>query len=294
MMNLFTELELLRFDRIAFAHSLTAADYRYRLDNLGYGIYGEAPEKGGVLEIGFVEENPLILHTDAGDFEIGENCIFVIPPNCSFSVESRDPGIHRHTGVEFLISCNATKVPAFQQPEGQTLTLPLIIPPMPGSNEVFSLIRSVVCTWGAQPVRSYFEECAEFMLLLSKLSQLAWSAEDSDRVSPGNRRYCTRAKTYVSENIHRGLTVSEISEALSISKNYLTNIFKDTEGMPLKEYINRRKLGYMLELMRRYDYSLAQAAEYVGYNDPNYVSRLFKKYYGVTVSQYRNALDQKG
>lgn len=43
----------------------------------------------------------------------------------------------------------------------------------------------------------------------------------------------------------------------------------------------------MTELMRRYDYSLAEACEHVGYQDPNYVSRLFKKYYGTTISRYR-------
>ena len=46
-MNLFTEIEILSFDRIAFAHSLSAVDYHYALQNNGYGIYAETPENGG-------------------------------------------------------------------------------------------------------------------------------------------------------------------------------------------------------------------------------------------------------
>ena len=55
------------------------------------------------------------------------------------------------------------------------------------------------------------------------------------------------------------------------------------------EYINRRKLSYMVELIRRYDYTLAEAGEHVGYNDVNYISRIFKRYYGMTVTEYKRS-----
>ena len=286
-MDLFAQIEVLRFDRIAFAHSLSTQDYAFSLENRGYGIYGKTPENGGVLEIGFVEKNPLVLTTALGEFLLEEDCIFMIPPNCSFTARVATPGPHRHTSVEFLLSCNSRIVPEFRLPEGCTLTLPLVIPPSSGNNELFALIRSVVHSKTAQPDRSYFEECADFMLLMSKLSQLAWTATTGSGISPGNRRYCQRAKAYISEHIHRKITVGQIADALGISKNYLTNIFKDTEHISLMEYINRRKLSHMLELMRRYGYSISQGAECVGFSDANYVSRIFKRYYGVTIREYR-------
>ena len=161
------------------------------------------------------------------------------------------------------------------------VTLPLVIPPCPGSGEVFSLIRSIAVAKTARLERSWFAECADFMLLLSRLCALTDQA-----ASPGKQRYCEKAKTFVSRNIHRGLTVGEIAGHLGISKNYLTNVFKEGEGIPLTEYISRCKLSHMTELMRRYGYSLMEACEHVGYTDANYVSRLFKKYYGTTVTRY--------
>jgi AraC-like DNA-binding protein len=118
--------------------------------------------------------------------------------------------------------------------------------------------------------------------------------ESGDNASPGNRRHCIRAKAYISENINRRLSVSDVANAIGVSKNYLTNVFKEGEGIPLTEYINRCKLSYMTEFMRRYGYSLTEAAEHVGYQDANYVSRLFKKYYGMTVSDYRKTMEKKG
>ena len=288
-MNLFTQFEILSFDRIAFAHSLSATNYRYALQNQGYGIYGETPENGAVLEIGFVEQNPILLICEDHEYRIEENCIFVIPPQCCFEVRTAEPGLHRHTSVEFLIRCACDFTDTCSSPVGNTLTLPMILPASPSSNEVISLIRTIVLAKNAHPGRSYFEECADFMLLLHKLSCLAREGEENDDVSPGNRRYCDHAKAFISENIGKRITVCEVAEAVGLSKNYLTNVFSCAEGIPLMEYINKRKLTYMMDLIRRYNYTLAEAGEHVGFTDVNYVSRMFKKYYGMTITEYKRS-----
>ena len=130
------------------------------------------------------------------------------------------------------------------------------------------------------------------MQLLHKLSQRIHS-EDAGAVSPGNRRHCARAKAYISENINRRISVSDVAAAVGVSKNYLTNVFSGSEGVPLMEYINRSKLSYMLVLIRRYGYTLQQAGKQVGYSDVNYISRIFKRYYGMTVTEYKRSLEQE-
>ncbi len=286
-MNLYTQFEILSFDRIAFAHSLSANNYRYTLQNQGYGIYGDTPEDGAVLEIGFVEQNPILLTYEDKEYRLDENCIFVIPPNCTFGVRTLDKGIHRHTSVEFLIKCRNCFTDACPPPSGNTLSLPMILPPSQSSKDVISLIRSIVLEKNTRHSRSYFEECADFMLLLHKLSYLAQEVVGGDGITPANHRYSTQAKAYVSENIGKKVTVSEVAAAVGLSKNYLTNIFSASEGITLTEYINRRKLSYMVELIRRYGYTLAEAGEHVGYTDVNYISRMFKRYYGMTVTEYK-------
>lgn len=289
----FTELEILAFDRIALAHSLVSDNYCYQLNNQGYGIYGKTPENGGILEIGFVEQNPVILSGESGEFLIEENGIFIIPPRCSFSVSVKNEGLHRHTCAEFLIRCHTRQVETCPPPSGKKVTLPLYIPPSPDNNEIFALIRNIACAKTAQLDRSYFEECADFMLLIHKLCERLRIGDESDPVSPGNRRHCTRAKAYISQNINRRLTVADVANAVGVSKNYLTNVFSSSEGVPLMEYINRSKLSYMMVLIRRYGYTLAQAGKHVGLTDVNYISRIFKRYYGMTVTEYKRSLERQ-
>lgn len=286
-----TELEILAFDRIALAHSLVSDNYNYQLSNQGYGIYGKTPANGGILEIGFVEQNPVVLSGELGEFLLEENGIFIIPPRCSFSVSVQNEGLHRHTCVEFLVRCRSRQTEVCPPPAGKKVTLPLYIPPSPENSEIIALIRNIVCAKIAQPDRTYFEECADFMLLIHKLCERIKAEDSAGTVSPGNRRHCARAKAYISQNIDRRLTVSDVANAIGVSKNYLTNVFSGSEGVPLMEYINRSKLSYMMVLIRRYGYTLQQAGKQVGFTDVNYISRIFKRYYGMTVTEYKRTLE---
>lgn len=293
MYNPFTELEILCFERTALAHTLISDDYNYALSNQGYGIYGKTPPGGGILEIGFVEQNPVVLRCPEGELLVEENGIFILPPRSEFQVSANAPGLHRHTSAEFLIRCRCRQVETCPPPVGRTITLPLYIPPAPENSEIFALIRSIACAKTAQPERSYFEECGEFMALLHKLNERVRSIGSTDAVSPGNRRHCARAKAFISQNISQRLTVGTVAAAVGVSKNYLTNVFSSSEGIPLMEYINRSKLSYMITLIRRYDYTLAQAGKHVGLTDVNYISRIFKRYYGMTVTEYKRSLERQ-
>ena len=291
--NMFTQIQFMAFNRIALAHSLIDSEYRYELCNIGYGIYGKTPKCGGIMEIGFVEQNPVILKNEHGEFTIEENGIFIIPPESRFSVSTKEPGPHRHTAVEFLGRFRTKPTNGYVPPAKKFVTLPLYIPPSPENTEICALIRSIVKAKMAQEERSYFEDCADFMLLIHKICQRLEKMDPNETTSPGNRRHCSRAKAYISQNIDHRMTVAEIADAIGVSKNYLTNIFSSSEGMPLTEYINKSKLSYMMILVRRYGYTLAQAGMHVGLSDVNYISRIFKKYYGMTVTDYKRSFEKE-
>ncbi len=292
---MFAEINIFSFEKIAFAHSLAADNYSFRIDTHSYGMYGKTPENGGVLEIGFVEQNPIVCSGPLGEFVFEENGIFIIPPHCQFEISVKNPHqLHRHTSAEFLIQSHVSMVNTCPPPTGHTVTLPLYIPASAENSEIFNLIRSIARAKTAQLERSYFEECADFMTLIHKLAERVQQCQaDTDLISPGNRRHCIRAKAFISENISRRLTVSDVANAIGVSKNYLTNVFSSTEGVPLMEYINRSKLSYMIVLIRRYGYTLAQAGKHVGFTDVNYISRIFKRYYGMTVTEYKRSLERE-
>lgn len=283
--------ELLTFEKIAFAQSLALPGYSYELNNKGFGVYGTAPENGGLLEIGFVEENPLCLTGKDGSFTVDEQGIFIIPPESEFSVRAVNSGMHRHTSAEFLITYSV---------DGQTaspsrrFSFPVVLQPSIENEKIISVIRAAAQAKTTQLSQSYFEECELFMRLMRLLADRIADGNENGDASPSHRLICKRAKAYIAANIPSHITVGEIADSVGISKNYLTNVFSRTEGVSLIEYINRLRLMQTVDLIMKYGYTLSEAGEQVGFSDVNYLSRIFKKYYGMTFSEYARTHFLKG
>lgn len=281
-----TRLELISFDRIAFAHSLAVPDYSYHLSSHGYGLYGQTPPNGGVLEIGFVEQNPIELVGGQGSAVAEEQSVFIIPPEAELTVRTVGPGLHRHTSVEFLIASRPVQQ---KTASGRCLDLPAVLPPSRENDAIIACIRSIASARTARLSGSFFEECESLMHLLRLLEERVRGMEAENPLSPGQQMLCRRAKAYISDHISAPIRVQEIADAVGVSKNYLTNIFSRCEGKPLTEYINRLKLAQLAELVRKYGYTLSEAGEQVGLPDSSYVSRIFRRYYNMSFTEYLRA-----
>ena len=102
---------------------------------------------------------------------------------------------------------------------------------------------------------------------------------------PSEHLYAQQAKAYIHKNIHAPITQAAIAEHLGITPEYLCTVFKKAEGLTLIKYCNQLKLQKIEELMERENMRLHEAAALFGFNDPNYVSTLFKKYRGYSVTK---------
>ncbi len=90
--------------------------------------------------------------------------------------------------------------------------------------------------------------------------------------------YADRAKEYVFSHLHEPITQKEVADALHITPEYLCAVFKKANGISFIKFVNLTKLSKIDDLIKRENLKLYEAAEIYGYNDPNYVSRIRKKY----------------
>lgn len=93
-------------------------------------------------------------------------------------------------------------------------------------------------------------------------------------------------KLAVEDNLTEQHDVQGIAEKLALNSSTLYGIVKEFAGVSPKEWITNR---LMLEAQRRLQYtnvSVKELAYELGFNDPGYFSRLFKKSTGKSVSRY--------
>lgn len=92
---------------------------------------------------------------------------------------------------------------------------------------------------------------------------------------------------YLNDNFDRNLSLEEICTELSVSKNYFSYLFKRETGWNLWAYLTEIRLTKSKELLRTTDYKSYEIAYMVGYDNPSYFSKLFKKSTGQTPNEYR-------
>jgi AraC family transcriptional activator of pobA len=94
-------------------------------------------------------------------------------------------------------------------------------------------------------------------------------------------------KVFIENNLTDHPSIKEIAEKLAVSTDSLYQIVKQHSGLSPKEFMINRLI---LEARRRIHYgersSVKELAFDLGFNDPDYFSRLFKKVTGKTVAAY--------
>ena len=85
------------------------------------------------------------------------------------------------------------------------------------------------------------------------------------------------------------LSVGFIADILNINRSYLSTSFKDQAHEGLLEYINRYRIEQAKQMLMDTTLGIEQIAEKIGYTNPKALIRIFKKYEGITPTQYRKS-----
>lgn len=81
--------------------------------------------------------------------------------------------------------------------------------------------------------------------------------------------------------------MNTMTQKLLVNQTYLRKMFKSEYNMTISEYLVQVRMTHAKDLIKKDNYKLSAIAEMVGYNDAGYFSRAFKKYFGVSPSEYR-------
>lgn len=102
-----------------------------------------------------------------------------------------------------------------------------------------------------------------------------------------------KAIDYIQEHYSEPVTLNEVAENIYVSTFYISRMFKKELGKSFVDYLNDVRIEKAKELLKDIKYKTYEVAEIVGISDPHYFSKLFKKYSGMTPSEYRETIAVK-
>ncbi len=101
-----------------------------------------------------------------------------------------------------------------------------------------------------------------------------------------------KALAFLYQNYRSVFSRQEIARAVGVSENYLTHIFCAEVGMTPWEYLNRLRTQKAKELLLQSSDSVTLIACDLGFYDPAYFSRVFRKYTGLSPQAFRNQVNR--
>jgi AraC family transcriptional regulator len=104
--------------------------------------------------------------------------------------------------------------------------------------------------------------------------------------SAGRRRLADRVKLVLATDLARRWTLAEIAAEVGGSPVYLTQVFKQVEGLPLYRYQLRLRLARALDLLAQYDDLTALGLD-LGFSSHSHFSAAFREAYGRSPSEFR-------
>jgi two-component system response regulator YesN len=95
------------------------------------------------------------------------------------------------------------------------------------------------------------------------------------------------AVEYIQKNISKDVSLQTVADAVYISPNYLSSLFKENFSESFKDFVIRVKIEKAQELLQTTDLKVKQVADAVGYNDCRYFTKTFKKITGKCPEEFK-------
>ena len=202
-------------------------------------------------------------------------------------------GRHSHMTVGFVLDLPIKELDENEILRRHNLREYAILPEFvePGaSDKIEFIIKKIISVFHSSDTGSRLKVISYLFDIFAYLTDYSVSkAMESQDNSYGKMNlYCRKATSYIAQHINEKINVQEISAYAGISYGYLSNLFTESTGMTIVEYINREKLKYVKDLISTRKITLEEAGLEVGINDVKYLSRLFKKYNGITAMEYKS------
>ena len=117
------------------------------------------------------------------------------------------------------------------------------------------------------------------------LEQIILSAASKEK--GGKKRSLDRSIRYIHLNYNQKISIPELAAMENLSNSRYIALFTDQMGASPTSYIIKLRINSACDLLLTTDLSVKQIGTLVGYDDPHFFSKLFKKHVGLSPKAYK-------
>lgn len=256
-----------------------------------------AGERHDFWEMVYVDRGRVRVKRDEEELVLSQGEIIFHKPNEFHSIRAED------SSPNFFVVSFDTASAAMKHFEGYHRVLDKTLAPF-----ISSVIREAEATYeipkndpdlthlsrkenapvgGEQLIKTYLEQL--LVLLLRGMTREAGTS-----IFPSKERLeghlVVSMKKMIEERAADSFRVGELCSALGYSESYLCRLFREQTGETVAAYAVRVRIGRAKEMIRDGRYNFSQISDALGFDNPQYFSRVFKRVTHMTPSEFKSSL----
>ena len=265
------------------------------LENLGLAVYNTGYQKCGCNHswrpatrnhflIHYISSGKGLFRSDGQSYSLTSGDLFLIFPGkiSSYSADYSNPWEY------YWVGFNGTEAQRLVNLSGFTKENPILR--LPKDSQVKPLLLNIYRGRGNTP-DAEAEMTGYLYLFLSRLIQ----TREQNRSSFGLRDYLSHALRFIQYNYASEIGVSDIATYVGISRSQLYRAFIAYFNISPNDFLQKYRLNEACSLLRDGMLTISEVAGSVGFQDPLYFSRVFRKHKGMTPTEYqKSAIASKG
>ena len=245
------------------------------------------------FQIYYVTSGKLMHHLENSTADLTAGDMFILPPNQSHYIETPDGVVDFYslsfTPDYFQNIKEANKLILdfllYLQTEHTEKLEPKISLSYEDTSFINTLFKRIMAEFsGNKPGKNEIIK-ETVSVLLSLFARVYFEENISALVAKENRQLVMHSIEYIKTHFDEEITLSEIVRRSAMSKANFCAIFHSITGMSFKEYLNRYRIERATELLASGD-TVSVAGNHCGYSDFSTFYRNFKKYMGMSPSEF--------
>ncbi|WP_046225961.1 AraC family transcriptional regulator [Paenibacillus dauci] len=198
--------------------------------------------------------------------------LLLIPPGAGYYGKSVPTRVHTKQVIRFRVQQYV--LPLLQSQE--------VLQMKPGGYDLYhDRLRHIAMQWRDKP--AYYRLLADSLLvqLLVELNR----EYDRGMIREDKQRLVDAMKQHIQQNYSRRITKEHLGELIQRTPNYAASLFKNTTGQTISEYVHDQRMKRAVYMLTESQLTIAEIAEFLGYQEVSYFYRIFKRKMGVAPAE---------
>jgi two-component system response regulator YesN len=152
-------------------------------------------------------------------------------------------------------------------------------------NELGIDIDTPTYSMQAQDYRQLRIETSHLLGQMRQVHEESYERLEADKIQ--------KIKQYIVEHSHEDISLDALANKVGLSPIYISKMFKEKLGVNYIDFLTECRIEKAKILLADSEKSLKEITFEIGYHEPNYFSKVFKKMCGISPTEYRKTLLSK-